>query len=106
MLRHASPADAGALRRTPSQCHGGPMSDEGEGPGKSDSEREDDRLALGMAVGLPIGVALAILFDQWAYLGVGIALGAALGATSWGDDDSDDVLEPGPPDDPQESDGR
>ncbi|WP_137294023.1 hypothetical protein [Nocardioides dongxiaopingii] len=38
-------------------------------------QEEDNRLALGVALGAPIGVVLSLLLDNWALLGVGIALG-------------------------------
>jgi hypothetical protein len=43
-------------------------------PGTTEQE-EDNRLALGVALGAPIGVVLSLLLDNWALLGVGIALG-------------------------------
>jgi hypothetical protein len=39
-----------------------------------------DRMALGVAIGTPLGVALSLVLDNWGMLGVGIALGIALGA--------------------------
>ncbi|QCW52069.1 DUF4337 domain-containing protein [Nocardioides dongxiaopingii] len=44
-------------------------------PGTTEQEEEDNRLALGVAFGAPIGVVLSLLLDNWALLGVGIALG-------------------------------
>jgi hypothetical protein len=38
-----------------------------------------DRMAMGMALGAPAGVLLSVLLDNWGLVGVGIALGAALG---------------------------
>ena len=46
-------------------------------------ERKDDvagRMAMGMSLGIPFGVLLSLLADNWGLLGVGIALGAAFGA--------------------------
>ena len=48
-----------------------------------EKEHQDDqgkRMAMGMALSLPLGVVLSVLLDSWAFLGVGIALGAAFGA--------------------------
>jgi hypothetical protein len=47
----------------------------------TDSDSAENRMALGIAAGLPIGVALSLVLDNWGMLGVGIALGAAFGAT-------------------------
>ncbi|WP_134766546.1 hypothetical protein [Nocardioides sp. 1609] len=43
-------------------------------------KQQDDRLALGVALGTPLGVVLSLLLDSWAMLGVGIALGLVWGA--------------------------
>ncbi|PYG02348.1 hypothetical protein SAMN05216184_101821 [Georgenia satyanarayanai] len=53
---------------------------------------DDNRLAIGVALGVPVGVVLSLLLDNWAFIGVGIALGAAFGAVpangwSTGEDD-------------------
>ena len=37
-------------------------------------------MALGIALGTPLGVALSLLLDNWGMLGFGIALGVAFGA--------------------------
>jgi uncharacterized ferredoxin-like protein len=50
---------------------------------KEKAEGGDDqysRMALGTALGTPIGVALSLILDNWAMIGVGIALGAGFGA--------------------------
>ena len=52
------------------------MADE-EKPGGED---QHSRMAMGMAFGVPIGVVVSLLLDSWAFIGVGIALGAAFGA--------------------------
>jgi hypothetical protein len=54
------------------------MDDELSAP---ESDPAANRMALGVAFGLPIGVALSLALDNWGMLGVGIALGAAFGAT-------------------------
>lgn len=43
-------------------------------------EASDNRMAIGIALGVPVGVVLSLLLDSWAMIGVGIALGAAFGA--------------------------
>lgn len=45
----------------------------------------DNRIAVGIALGLPIGVALSLMLDNWAMVGVGIALGAAVGVIPRGE---------------------
>jgi hypothetical protein len=52
------------------------MADEEKAPGGD----QDGRMAMGMALGTPIGVALSLITDSWAMVGVGIALGAGFGA--------------------------
>lgn len=41
---------------------------------------DDNHMAIGVALGVPVGVVLSLLLDNWAMIGVGIALGAAFGA--------------------------
>lgn len=55
----------------------------------------DNRMAIGIALGLPVGVALSLLLDSWAMIGVGVAFGAAFGAvpaSAWSktEDDPDE----------------
>ncbi|MBD8062345.1 TIGR03750 family conjugal transfer protein [Oceanitalea stevensii] len=58
-------------------------------------EATDNRMAIGIALGLPVGVVLSLLLDNWALIGVGVAFGAAFGAipaNAWskgGDDPAD-----------------
>lgn len=44
----------------------------------------ENRMAIGVALGVPVGVALSLVLDNWAMIGVGIALGAAFGAIPTG----------------------
>lgn len=55
-----------------------------------------NRLAVGIALGIPFGVALSLVLDNWAFVGVGVAFGVAFGAIPAGgaQDDEDD---PEPP---------
>ena len=55
----------------------------------ADQEDSGDRLAMGVAMGVPVGVVLSLLLDNWGMLGVGIALGAAFGAIPPRRDDAD-----------------
>lgn len=59
--------------------------------GESEDERDlGERMGMGMALGTSFGVALALVMDNWAMVGVGIAMGAAFAAVPWGNDEGDD----------------
>jgi hypothetical protein len=47
---------------------------------QSGVDGQSNRMAIGIALALPLGVALSLILDNWAMLGVGVALGAAYGA--------------------------
>jgi hypothetical protein len=55
------------------------MEDEEPRPTAEDDDQQN-RMAMGIALGTPLGVVLSLLLDNWGMLGVGIALGAAFGA--------------------------
>ncbi|WP_454083581.1 hypothetical protein [Georgenia sp. Marseille-Q6866] len=60
----------------------------------------DNRMAIGITLGLPVGVALSLILDNWAMIGVGVAFGAAFGAIpagGWSKTADDD--RPADPDD-------
>lgn len=38
-------------------------------------------LAIGISIGLPFGVVLSLLLDNWAFLGAGLAIGIAIGVS-------------------------
>ena len=59
------------------------MTDEQSHPAdgeKSEDEAKATRIAMGVSLGLAFGVALSLIFDSWALLGVGLALGLAFAA--------------------------
>jgi hypothetical protein len=43
---------------------------------QSGVDGQSNRMAIGIALALPLGVALSLILDSWAMLGVGVALGA------------------------------
>lgn len=45
----------------------------------SEGSVRSDRVALGIALGLPFGVVLSLLLDNWGMIGVGMAVGVAFG---------------------------
>jgi hypothetical protein len=53
------------------------MTDDETNRGGADGQY--NRMAIGTALGIPIGVALSLILDNWAMVGVGIALGASFG---------------------------
>lgn len=57
------------------------MADDEKTPedGETDSVQEN-RIAIGIALGLPFGVALSLLLDNWGLVGVGLMLGLVFGA--------------------------
>lgn len=55
-------------------------------------QAQGERMAMGIAMGVPLGVAISLVLDNWAFIGVGIALGAAFGAVPVSaKDDTDDA---------------
>jgi len=50
-------------------------------------DRRDDKqkkqgecIGLGVSLGLSFGVAISLIFDNWAFVGAGLAFGVAIGA--------------------------
>jgi hypothetical protein len=44
-----------------------------------DADGQQNRMALGIALGIPFGVVLSLLLDNWGMVGVGVALGVSFG---------------------------
>jgi hypothetical protein len=53
---------------------------EDDEPQHDPGDEQQNRLAMGIALGTPFGVLLSLLLDNWGMLGVGVALGVAYGA--------------------------
>jgi uncharacterized protein YcfJ len=51
-----------------------------ESPPSNEKDRRLPGMVIGMLIGISIGVALGIGLDNMAFLGVGVAIGAGLGA--------------------------
>lgn len=72
-----------------------PEDDAGAGrePHAGQDEGSDNSIAIGLALGTPLGVAIALVTDNWGLLGIGVALGLTFGVamSRSGDDDSDDT---------------
>ncbi|WP_313408016.1 hypothetical protein [Aeromicrobium sp.] len=63
------------------------MDDDHEDAGDDTSA---NRMAVGIALGMPFGVALSLMLDNWGLLGVGLLLGVAYGAIPAGTGDDSD----------------
>lgn len=50
-----------------------------EGTKPDDADGQQNRMALGIALGIPFGVVLSLLLDNWGMVGVGVALGVSFG---------------------------
>ena len=44
-----------------------------------DADGQQNRMAIGIALGIPFGVVLSLLLDNWGMVGVGVALGVSFG---------------------------
>lgn len=53
-------------------------------------QSQSDRIAIGIALGLPLGVSLSIVMDNWALLGVGLVMGLTFGVVDWGNSNDDE----------------
>ena len=44
-----------------------------------DADGQQNRMAIGIALGIPFGVVISLLLDNWGMVGVGVALGVSFG---------------------------
>lgn len=56
------------------------MAEERKTPEDETDSVQSNRIAMGIALGLPFGVVLSLILDNWGLIGVGLALGVAFGA--------------------------
>jgi hypothetical protein len=64
-----------------------------------DADGQQNRMATGIALGIPFGVVLSLLLDNWGMMGVGVALGVSFGLLPARDSstaDSSDAAGPDP----------
>jgi hypothetical protein len=55
------------------------MKDEQKDPTGDGGDGQHNRMATGIALGIPFGVLLSLLLDNWGMVGVGVALGVSFG---------------------------